>query len=59
MCWGIIEYVPSIYNFPNRFFFKHIDPENKITFAQFKIHKVLIFYIFNINREPDSHKSAS
>ena len=45
MCWGIIEYVPNIYNFPIRYFFKHIDPEQKITFVQFKIHKALIFYI--------------
>ena len=59
MCWGIIVYVSSIYNFPKRCFFRHIDPENEITFAQFKIRKVLIFYILNIDREPDSHKSAS
>ena len=26
-------------------FFKHIDPEQKITIVQFKIHKVLIYYI--------------
>jgi len=45
MCWGIIEYVPSIYNFPKRYFFKQIDPEQKIKFVQFKIYKVLIFYI--------------
>jgi hypothetical protein len=46
MCWGIIEYVPNIYNFPIRYFFKHIDPEQKITFVQFKIHKVLRYYIW-------------